>query len=93
MAVGSPKARIAGPEKDDSSSHIDFWISWPETSEELFVDLIFNGKSRVRVLSEMFIFKSTEFPGSENIAQMLIYFKDFDAIVNENYNINYPRIS
>jgi hypothetical protein len=47
----------------------------------------------VRVPSEMLIFKSTEFPGSGNIAQMLIYFKDFDAIVNENYDINYPRIS
>jgi hypothetical protein len=47
----------------------------------------------VRVPSEMLIFKSTEFPGSGNIAQMLIYFKDFDVIVNENYDINYPRIS
>jgi hypothetical protein len=37
--------------------------------------------------------KSTEFPGSGNIAQMLIYFKDFDAIINENYDINnYSRI-
>jgi hypothetical protein len=56
-------------------------------SEKLFTDLIFNGKSRVRVLSEMLIFKSTEFPGSGNIAQMLIYIKDFDAIVNEKYDI------
>jgi hypothetical protein len=47
----------------------------------------------VRVPSEMLIFKSTEFSGSGNIAQMLIYFKDFDAIVNENYDINYPRMS
>jgi hypothetical protein len=47
----------------------------------------------VRVPSEMLIFKSTEFPGSGNIAQMLIYFKDFDAIVDENFEINYPRIS
>jgi hypothetical protein len=68
-------------------------MSWPETSEELFVDLIFNGKSQVRVPSEMLIFKSTEFPGSGNIAQIIIYFKDFDAIVNENYDINYSRIS
>jgi hypothetical protein len=37
------------------------------------VDLIFNGKSQVRAPSEMLISKSTEFPGSENIAQMLIY--------------------
>jgi hypothetical protein len=37
--------------------------------------------------------KSTEFPGSGNIAQMLISIKFFDAIVNENYDINYPRIS
>jgi hypothetical protein len=47
----------------------------------------------VRVPSEILIFKSTEFPGSGNIAQMLIYFKDFDAIVNENHDINHPRIS
>jgi hypothetical protein len=47
----------------------------------------------VRVPSEMLIIKSTEFPGSGNIAQMLIYFKDFDAIVNEICDINYSRIS
>jgi hypothetical protein len=35
--------------------------------------LIFNGKSQVRVPAEMLISKSTAFPGSGNIAQMLIY--------------------
>jgi hypothetical protein len=49
------------------------WISWPGSSEELFVKLIFDGKSWERVPSEMLISKSTEFPGSGNIAQMLIY--------------------
>jgi hypothetical protein len=53
---------------------LDFWISWPGSSEELSVDLIFNRKNGVRVPSEMLISKSTEFPaGSGNIAQMLIY--------------------
>jgi hypothetical protein len=45
----------------------------------------------VKVPSEMLISKSTEFPRSGNIDQMLSI-KDFDAIVNENYDINYSRI-
>jgi hypothetical protein len=48
-------------------------MSWPGLSEELFIDLFFNGKSRVRDPFEMLISKSTEFPWSGNIAQMLIY--------------------
>jgi hypothetical protein len=42
-------------------------------AKELFVDLIFKGKSRLRVLSEMFMTTSTGFPGSGNAAQLLIF--------------------
>jgi hypothetical protein len=47
-------------------------MSWSGSSDELFVDLIFSGKSRVRVSSEMLMSESTELPGSGSIAQMLI---------------------
>jgi hypothetical protein len=71
---------------------VDFLNELPGSSEELFVDLIFNGKSRVRVPSEMLISNQLDFQGQE-ILLRCYSIKDFDAIVNENYDINYPRIS
>jgi hypothetical protein len=44
---------------------VDFLMSFPGLSEELFVDLIFNGKSRVRVPSEMLISNQLNFQGQE----------------------------
>jgi hypothetical protein len=44
---------------------VDFLNELPGSSEELFVDLIFNGKSRVRVPSEMLISNQLDFQGQE----------------------------
>jgi len=60
-------------------------------SEELFVDLIFKGKGRMRVLSEMLMYinGSSRARNYRSDANLVI---DFYAIVNENYDINYSRI-
>jgi hypothetical protein len=60
-------------------------------SEELFVDLIFEGKGRMRVSSEMLMYinGSSRARNYRSDANLVI---DFYAIVNENYDINYSRI-